>query len=92
MQRKVLHQFVMMAKRQMPSRIGDHIDAEDKAAQEGRDYYNYYSWWLLWSFFFLVSVVFKTDHDHDIDLHATNSKVPSTKHKCQLKYLTYDQR
>lgn len=35
MQRKVLHQFVMMAKRQMPSRIGDHIDAEDKAAQEG---------------------------------------------------------
>lgn len=43
MQRKVLHQFVMMAKRQMPSRIGDHIDAEDKAAQEGRDYYSYYS-------------------------------------------------
>lgn len=38
MQRKVLHQFVMMAKRQMPSRIGDHVDAEDKAAQEGRDY------------------------------------------------------
>ena len=35
MQRKVLHQFVMMAKRQMPSRIGDHTDAEDKAAQEG---------------------------------------------------------
>ena len=35
MQRKVLHQFVMMAKRQMPTRIGDHTDAEDKAAQEG---------------------------------------------------------
>ena len=35
MQRKVLHQFVMMAKRQMPSRIGGHTDAEDKAAQEG---------------------------------------------------------
>lgn len=43
MQRKVLHQFVMLAKRQMPSRIGDHIDAADKAAQEGRDYYNCYS-------------------------------------------------
>ena len=25
----------MMAKRQIPSRIGDHTDAEDKAAQEG---------------------------------------------------------
>ena len=35
MQRKVLHQFVLMAKRQMPSRIGEHTDAEDKAAQEG---------------------------------------------------------
>ena len=35
MQRKVLHQFVMMAKRQMPSRIGEHAGAEDKAAQEG---------------------------------------------------------
>ena len=35
MQRKVLHQFVMMAKRQMPSRIGGHTDAEDRAAQEG---------------------------------------------------------
>ena len=35
MQRKVLHQFVMMAKRQMPSRIGGHTDAEDTAAQEG---------------------------------------------------------
>lgn len=36
MQRKVLHQFVMMAKRQMPTRIGDHVDAEDKAAHEGK--------------------------------------------------------
>ena len=36
MQRKVLHQFVMMAKRQMPSRIGGHTtDAKDKAAQGG---------------------------------------------------------
>ena len=36
MQRRVLHHFVMMAKRQVPSRIGDQSDAaEDKAAQEG---------------------------------------------------------
>ena len=36
MQRKVLHRFVMMAKRTMPSQIGDQADsAEDKAAQEG---------------------------------------------------------
>ena len=36
MQRRVLHHFVMMAKRQAPSRIGDQSDAaEDKAAQEG---------------------------------------------------------
>ena len=37
-QRKVLHRFVMMAKRQMPTRIGDQTDAmsaEDRAAQEG---------------------------------------------------------
>ena len=36
MQRRVLHRFVMMAKRQVPSRIGDQSDAaEDKASQEG---------------------------------------------------------
>ena len=36
MQRRVLHRFVMMAKRQVPSRIGDQTDAaEDKASQEG---------------------------------------------------------
>ena len=36
MQRRVLHQFVMMAKRQMP-RGGDRTDGslEDKAAQDG---------------------------------------------------------
>ena len=37
-QRKVLHRFVMMAKRTMPTSIGDQADAssaEDKAAQEG---------------------------------------------------------
>ena len=36
MQRRVLHRFVMMAKRQMPARVGDQADSsEDKAAQEG---------------------------------------------------------
>ena len=36
MQRRVLHRFVMMAKRQMPARVGDQTDsAEDTAAQEG---------------------------------------------------------
>ena len=36
MQRKVLHRFVMMAKRTMPSSsMGDQLDSEDKAAQEG---------------------------------------------------------
>ena len=44
MQRKVLHQFVMMAKRQMPTRIGDHVDAEDKAAHEGRYHHRFYRW------------------------------------------------
>lgn len=37
MQRKVLHRFVMMAKRTMPSSMGDQLDSgEDKAAQEGQ--------------------------------------------------------
>ncbi|XP_020620735.1 uncharacterized protein LOC110058423 [Orbicella faveolata] len=47
MQRKVLHQFVMMAKRQMPTRIGDHTDAEDKAAQEVHIQKKYFKAWRL---------------------------------------------
>ncbi|KAJ7387751.1 Alpha/beta hydrolase domain-containing protein 11 [Desmophyllum pertusum] len=47
MQRKVLHQFVMMAKRQMPTRIGDHTDAEDKAAHEVHIQKKYFKAWRL---------------------------------------------
>lgn len=42
MQRRVLHRFVMMAKRQMPARVGDQTDsAEDKAAQEGSGIFHF---------------------------------------------------
>ncbi|XP_078361609.1 uncharacterized protein LOC144645969 isoform X2 [Oculina patagonica] len=47
MQRKVLHQFVMMAKRQMPTRIGDQMDAEDKAAHEVHLQKKYFKAWRL---------------------------------------------
>lgn len=48
MQRKVLHRFVMMAKRQMPSRIGDQADsAEDKATQEAHVQKKYFRAWRL---------------------------------------------
>lgn len=35
MQRRVLHRFVMMAKKTMPGRT-DQLDGEDKAAQESK--------------------------------------------------------
>lgn len=50
MQRKVLHRFVMMAKRTMPTSIGDQADAssaEDKAAQEAHVQKKYFKAWRL---------------------------------------------
>lgn len=48
MQRRVLHRFVMMAKRQVPSRIGDQSDAaEDKASQEAHVQKKYFKAWRL---------------------------------------------
>ena len=35
MQRRVLHRFVMMAKKTMPGRA-DNLDGEDKVAQESK--------------------------------------------------------
>lgn len=42
MQRRVLHRFVMMAKRQMPGRVGDQLDGEDRVAQESKYYHRSY--------------------------------------------------
>ncbi|CAH3176055.1 unnamed protein product [Porites lobata] len=48
MQRKVLHRFVMMAKRTMPSSMGDQLDSgEDKAAQEAHVQKKYFKAWRL---------------------------------------------